>query len=58
MGENRNVVAMILDTPDERAALWRSILRSPILDMLRRGDQSSARALFDRLLDEAESAQT
>lgn len=58
MGASRAEVGAALDTPAQRAALWQSVLRSPILDLLRRGEQAGARALFERLINEAESAQT
>jgi precorrin-2 dehydrogenase / sirohydrochlorin ferrochelatase len=37
----------------DRGDLWRSVLASPILDLLHDGDQKAARAAFDALLDKA-----
>lgn len=52
MGEARKEIqASGLNQP-ERAALWQKVLDSPILDLLRRGDSTSARLLFDELLAE------
>lgn len=36
-----------------RRDLWRSVLASPILDLLRDGDETAARATFDALLEKA-----
>ncbi len=58
MGASRAEVGVALPTPEQRASLWQSILRSPVLDMLRRGEQAGARTLFEQLIREAESAQT
>lgn len=52
MGEAREGLrASDLNQP-ERAALWQKVLMAPILDLLRQGDSTSARQLFDALLME------
>ncbi|MCC6805249.1 MAG: hypothetical protein IT319_20385 [Anaerolineae bacterium] len=39
-----------IGTPDLRRDLWRTILDSPALDLLRAGDEAGARAIIDRLV--------
>ncbi len=52
MGETRQMMqASGLNQP-ERAVLWQKVLDSPILDLLRRGDSTTARRLLDELLAE------
>lgn len=52
MGETRvGIQANNLNQP-ERAAVWQKVLDSPILDLLRQGDSTSAKKLFDELLAE------
>ncbi len=51
MSENRDEVKTEIETQTERAALWRSILDSPVLETLRQVDEAAARALFDQLID-------
>lgn len=58
MGARRADVGATVESPADRAELWRSILRSPVLDMLRRGDNAAARDLFDRLIGDSENAPT
>lgn len=52
MGEARPLVQTSNLNQPERAALWQRVLDSPILDLLRQGDSTTARHLFDELLAE------
>lgn len=48
----RRVTAKISEEPDRRD-MWRAVLESPILDLLRGGDEPAARAMFDAMLEKA-----
>ncbi|MFN8560855.1 MAG: hypothetical protein U0703_04340 [Anaerolineae bacterium] len=37
-------------TPESRRDLWRAILDSPVLDLLRAGDEAGARAIIEALI--------
>lgn len=53
MGEQRPIIREKIESQSGRSRLWKSIVESSILDDLRRGNNTEARALFDRLLAEA-----
>jgi precorrin-2 dehydrogenase/sirohydrochlorin ferrochelatase len=55
IAEARTDVRAQLGTQAERAALWRSVLESPILEKLRAGQTDAAKAIFDRLVSGKES---
>jgi precorrin-2 dehydrogenase/sirohydrochlorin ferrochelatase len=55
MGDSRAMVKSTVD-PEARRDLWRKIIKSPVLELLRDGDEAAARALFDRLIEEATRA--
>jgi precorrin-2 dehydrogenase/sirohydrochlorin ferrochelatase len=53
MAEARPQVQAAIESQPERAVLWRRVIESSILDMLRQGDETAARQLFDQLIHEA-----
>jgi precorrin-2 dehydrogenase/sirohydrochlorin ferrochelatase len=53
MAQARPLVQAELKSQPERAALWRRVIESSILDRLRQGDMASAQQLFDQLIHEA-----
>ncbi|MCA0458119.1 MAG: bifunctional precorrin-2 dehydrogenase/sirohydrochlorin ferrochelatase [Chloroflexi bacterium] len=53
LGEARPIVQAAIDAQPQRAALWRRIIESPILERLKQGDTSAAREHFDTLIREA-----
>jgi siroheme synthase-like protein len=55
MAEARATVRAQLETQDERAALWHSVLETPILEKLRAGQTDEAKAIFDKLTNGKES---
>jgi siroheme synthase-like protein len=52
MGESRTSVKAKL-APEARRELWHKIIDSPVLERLREGNELGARAIFDRLIEEA-----
>jgi siroheme synthase-like protein len=55
MAEQREAVKSTVNPQVERRDIWRAVLASPVLDMLRRGDLHTARELFDKLVSVAMS---
>jgi precorrin-2 dehydrogenase/sirohydrochlorin ferrochelatase len=53
MAQARPPVQAGVKSQPERAALWHRILESSILDKLRQGDTTSAKKLFDQIIQEA-----
>jgi precorrin-2 dehydrogenase/sirohydrochlorin ferrochelatase len=53
MGEARPKIQSEVKSQSERAAVWRRVLESSILDKLRQGDTTSARQQFDDIIQEA-----
>ncbi|MEP6984253.1 MAG: bifunctional precorrin-2 dehydrogenase/sirohydrochlorin ferrochelatase [Chloroflexota bacterium] len=53
MGQARPLVQAGIKSQSERAALWRRVLESSILDTLRQGEASTAQQLFDQIIHEA-----
>jgi precorrin-2 dehydrogenase/sirohydrochlorin ferrochelatase len=51
MADARADVRASFETQGERAALWRSVLESPILEKLRAGQADTAKAIFDQLVN-------
>jgi precorrin-2 dehydrogenase/sirohydrochlorin ferrochelatase len=58
MAEARPQVQAAIESQPERAALWRRVIESSILDTLRQGDETAARQLFDQIIHEAIEAST
>lgn len=52
MGESRSLVKGSL-SPEARRAFWHSIIDSPVLELLSEGYETDARAIFDRMIEEA-----
>lgn len=48
----RPEVQQAIPTQEERRALWHTILDSPVLDHLRRGDEETAKLVFNNILQE------
>jgi siroheme synthase-like protein len=53
MAQVRHGVQAGIKSQPARAALWRRVIESSILDTLRQGDESKARAAFDQMIQEA-----
>ncbi len=53
MAAARLMVLAGVQSQSQRAAVWRHVLESSILDSLRQGETISARQLFDRIIQEA-----
>jgi len=53
MAKARPIVQEGIKTQPERAALWRRVIESSILDTLRQGDTASAQQQFDQIIGEA-----
>jgi siroheme synthase-like protein len=53
MAEARPIVQEGVKTQPERAAVWRLVIESSILDKLHNGDPEAARQLFDQIIAEA-----
>ncbi len=53
MAAARPLVQEGVKTQPERAALWRRVIESSILDTLRQGDTAAAQQLFDQIIGEA-----
>lgn len=58
MAEARPIVQEGVKTQPERAALWRRVIESSILDTLRQGDELTAHQQFDGIIQEALSKST
>jgi siroheme synthase-like protein len=52
MAAYRPLVKARVESGRDRRLLWHNILNSPILELLRQGDEAAARALLERMLDE------
>ncbi len=52
LGEARTAVQDKIASQPERAALWRRVMESSILDTLREGDIESARQAFEQIIQE------
>jgi siroheme synthase-like protein len=52
IGESRALVKRRVN-PKKRRELWRSIIDSPVLQLLRAGKETEARQIFDRMIEEA-----
>ena len=52
MGKDR-VLAKAKLSPEARRELWRSIIESPVLELLREGEENGARGIFDSLVEDA-----
>ncbi|MBI1279230.1 MAG: hypothetical protein GC179_13975 [Anaerolineaceae bacterium] len=53
MAKARPLVQEGVKSQPERAALWRRVIESSILDTLRQGDTAAAQKLFDQIIAEA-----
>lgn len=53
MGEARPKIQAEVESQSDRAAVWRRVLESSILDKLRQGDLETARQQFDDIIQEA-----
>ncbi len=53
MAKARPIVQEGVKTQPERAALWRRVIESSILDILRQGDTAAAQQVFDQIIEEA-----
>ncbi len=53
MAKARPIVQEGVKTQPERAALWRRVIESSILDTLRQGDVATAQQQFDQIIGEA-----
>ena len=53
LGEARPIAQVGIASQPERAALWRRVIESPVLNLLRQGDTAAAREHFDQLIREA-----
>lgn len=53
LSELRSLAKAQIPHETSRRALWRAILESPALDLLRQGDEAAARAMIQNLFEEA-----
>lgn len=58
MGEARSIVQAGVAAQPTRAAIWRRVLESTILETLRQGDTAAARQQFDDLIQQAIAKQS